>query len=119
MQGVRDRHEERGRAEVNRALAAALLAFCVGPASAQWRVPDVLPPLPEDGQVCNDKNTHCVVNFADWFGNKFGMQLYAITAQVQQQRITELEAELARESASKTKTCAKVTAPPDQTCKKS
>ena len=72
-------------------LWAVLLPIAIGPIA----VPDGIPPLPEDGAVCNASRTHCLVNFDDWMA----LQM-AITMQAQQ--ITNLKQQV------KTVQCASV-----------
>lgn len=84
-----------------RALLVAI-ALVAMPAAAQWKLPDELPPLPRDGEVCNEKRTHCIVNARDWAAHKAATEVLA-------QRIVQLQIALAEEQATKEKRCAVVT----------
>lgn len=86
---------------MKRSIAGLVLAAAL-PAAAQWKLPDDLPPLPQDGETCNDAGTHCLVNAKDWFAFKIALE-------VQARRISILQQMLAEEQARKTKRCAVVT----------
>lgn len=85
-----------------RALFAAFISLLAAHACAQWKLPDELPPLPRDGQACNEKRTHCIVNAKDWYEHKAAVDVLVT-------RLVQLQIDLANERASKTKRCAIVT----------
>jgi hypothetical protein len=90
-------------------LAAAALGACLmaRPAWGQYRVPDALPPLPVGAATCNEKRTHCLVNFADLMTDQLAIQLAGERLAVQAREIGQLRSEI--EALRKSKRCAVLT----------
>lgn len=63
------------------AAALAMTAFMVGPARADERAPDI----PHGGKICNEANTHCIVNRADLEDLIAELRVQFTTSQIMQQ----------------------------------
>lgn len=78
-----------------RAFVAGLILFAM-PAVAQWKIPDELPILPDGQAVCNQKKTHCLVNYSDWMTNELALAFAARELTSRAQGLGEMAEEIER-----------------------